>query len=245
MQCLRAACTRQNAPAGFDPLSVLSLITSKSQPKLPLMTELLIFLISFIGTGSVAASAAVSCESLASVSLPHTTITSAMLITSGTPTIDGQRLRDVPPFCRVTATSRPTRDSDITVEVWMPAAGWNGKFQPGRLGSGIPAGIRYAAVAETLREGYATGATRAYESIADLARSPERIEDWVYRATHELSAAARALTTSFYGRAPELSVLDECGGASVPALNTPARFPEDFDAVAVGGYTTDRTHMIF
>jgi len=209
------------------------------------MKKLLVVLICFAAPSSVSATAAVSCESLASVSLPHTTITSAVLVTSGMLSIDRQQFRDLPAFCRVTATSKPGKDSDIKIEVWMPAAGWNGKFQPGNLGSGIPAGIRYPAVVAALRDGYTTGATRAYESMADLTRSPERIEDWVYGSTHELSAAARALTTAFYGRAPELSVLDECGGSSIPALNTPARFPQDFDAVAVGGYTSDRTHMIF
>jgi tannase/feruloyl esterase len=209
------------------------------------MKTLLTLFICLGAPGSVAASAAVTCESLATVALPHTTITSALLVTSRTLAIDRQQLNDLPAFCRVTATSRPARDSAIKIEVWLPVAGWNGKFQPGNLGSGIPAGIRYPAVAAALRDGYATGATRAYESMADLTGRPQRIEDWVYRATHELSAAARTFTKSFYGRTPELSVLDECGGASVPALNAPARFPQDFDAVAVGGYTSDRTHMIF
>jgi len=210
-----------------------------------IVKKLLILIICLTAPDSVTGTAAVSCETLASVSFPHTTITSAVLVSSGTLSIDQQQLRDLPAFCRVTATSKPARNSDIRIEIWLPAAGWNGKFQPGNLGSGIPAGIRYPAVADALRDGYATGATRAYESMAELTRSPERIEDWVYRATHDLSTAARALATAFYGKAPELSVLDECGGASLPALNTAARFPQDFDAVAVGGYTSDRMHMIF
>ncbi len=209
------------------------------------MKKFLILIVCLVTARSAAASPAVSCESLATALLPHTTINSAVLVTSGTLAIDRQQLNNLPPFCRVTAISKRSRNSEIKIEVWMPVAGWNGKFQPGSLGSGIPAGIRFAAVAAVLREGYATGATSAYESLADLNHSPERIEDWVYGSTHELAAAARTLTTAFYGKAPQLSVLDECGGASVPALNTPARFPEDFDAVAVGGYTTDRMHMIF
>jgi hypothetical protein len=82
-------------------------------------------------SGSVAASA-VSCESLASTSLPHTTITSAVLVTSGMLATDREQLRDLPALCRVTATSRPSRNSAIKIEVWLPAAGWNGKFQPGK-----------------------------------------------------------------------------------------------------------------
>ena len=37
--------------------------------------------------------------------------------------------RRCPPFCRVAVTSKPTADSDIKIEVWLPASGWNGKFQ--------------------------------------------------------------------------------------------------------------------
>ena len=35
----------------------------------------------------------------------------------------------LPAFCRVAATLTPTSDSDIKIEVWLPASGWNGKFQ--------------------------------------------------------------------------------------------------------------------
>ena len=36
----------------------------------------------------------------------------------------------LPAFCRVEATARPTSDSDIKFEVWIPPAeAWNGKFQ--------------------------------------------------------------------------------------------------------------------
>ena len=33
-----------------------------------------------------------------------------------------------PPFCRVTVKLAPSSDSDVTVELWLPASGWNGKF---------------------------------------------------------------------------------------------------------------------
>src|ERR1700753_3066767 len=45
-----------------------------------------------------------------------------------------QPMRDLPAFCRVTATLRPTSDSDIGVEVWLPLQNWNGKYMA--VGSG-------------------------------------------------------------------------------------------------------------
>ena len=56
------------------------------------------------------------------------------------------------------ATLTPTSDSDIKVEVWLPADGWNGKFQA--VGNGGWAGvISYAAMAEAVRAGYASAST--------------------------------------------------------------------------------------
>ena len=78
--------------------------------------------------------AAATCESLASLSLPDATITSAQVVAAGefVPPSGGRAgrganpFKDLPPFCRVVATLTPTSDSDIKVEVWLPASGWNG-----------------------------------------------------------------------------------------------------------------------
>ena len=65
---------------------------------------------------------AASCESLTSLSLPETTITLAQPVAAGTFTVpgaaggkgkQGPSYRDLPAFCRVTATIKPTSDSDI------------------------------------------------------------------------------------------------------------------------------------
>ena len=118
---------------------------------------------------SIPASAA-TCESLASVALPNATITSAQMVAAGklvvppppanvapfggpTPKVD-----DLPAFCRVTATLTPSKDSDIKIEVWLPSASWNGKYQA--VGNGGWAGvISYGALAEGLKRGYATSST--------------------------------------------------------------------------------------
>jgi hypothetical protein len=70
------------------------------------------------------------CESLATLALPHTTINQAEVIATGTfapPT--GKPLPDLPAFCRVTATIKPSADSDILVEIWMPRADWNQRLE--------------------------------------------------------------------------------------------------------------------
>src|SRR6185436_14028030 len=73
--------------------------------------------------------AAASCESLAALSLKDTAITKAEVVAPGTFQPPGGPQRGPNPykelggFCRVAATLTPTSDSDIKIEVWLPAAG--------------------------------------------------------------------------------------------------------------------------
>ena len=100
---------------------------------------------------------AASCESLSSLRLADTTVTMAQVVPAGqfSPPNAGQGQKgngrnpyqDLPEFCRVAATLKPTSDSDIRVEFWLPASGWNRKLEA--VGNGGWAGvISYSAMAE-------------------------------------------------------------------------------------------------
>ena len=86
----------------------------------------------------------------------------------------------LPPFCRVAATLKPTADSDIKIEVWLPASDWNGKFQA--VGNGAWSGaIAYPAMATALRRGYATASTdtgHAGGSASFALGHPEKLIDF-------------------------------------------------------------------
>src|SRR4029453_6521436 len=114
----------------------------------------------------VTVSAATSCESLTSLTLPNTTITLAQAVPAGGFTQPGARgggrggdaASTLPAFCRVAATLKPSSDSDIKIEVWLPAANWNGKLQA--VGNGAFNGaINYGQMARVLGLGYATAST--------------------------------------------------------------------------------------
>src|SRR5689334_14259448 len=76
------------------------------------------------------APAAQDCNSLAKLALPHTTVTLAEPVAAGTFTPPvGKPLPSLPAFCRVVGRLKPSIDSEIQIEVWMPTSGWNGKFQ--------------------------------------------------------------------------------------------------------------------
>src|SRR2546428_8645819 len=77
--------------------------------------------------------AASSCESLARLMPAQTTVTLAQTVAAGAfkpsgSSGGGGAFADLPAFCRVAATIRPSTDSDIKGEVWMPSANWNGKL---------------------------------------------------------------------------------------------------------------------
>src|SRR5271170_1937268 len=104
-----------------------------------------------------------SCESLSKLVSPTVSITLAKTIEGGTFTPDGDAtaLPGLPSFCRVAASLKPTADSDIRAEIWLPISGWNGKFVAvgnGGWGGSISS-TAYDDMADALRRGYATSAT--------------------------------------------------------------------------------------
>jgi feruloyl esterase len=213
-------------------------------------------LIAYLSAGFLVASAcsAATCESLRSVSIPNTTITKTELVAAGAfPAPAGRgggeggrpRFDDLPTFCRVAATSRPTSDSEIKIEVWLPATTWNGKLRgTGNGGLGGGAGVGVGALAAGVRGGYATvGSNTGHDGDASYALNhPEKIIDFGYRSAHEMTVAAKVLIEAFYGSGPKLSYMAECGGGSIAALSEAQRYPADYDAIAAGGFGADLTH---
>ena len=71
---------------------------------------------------------AASCDSLAKLALKDTTITKAEVVAAGAFEVPGGQpgrgqnpYKALGEFCCVAATLTPTSDSDIKIEVWLPA----------------------------------------------------------------------------------------------------------------------------
>jgi feruloyl esterase len=200
-----------------------------------------------LGRPAVAA-ASNSCERLTALSLPDTTITSAQPIAAGkfaSPAGPTEDFGDLPAFCRVAAILRPSADSDIRVEVWMPASGWNGNFQA--VGNGGWAGvISYTALGQALRNGYATAATdtghTGNRGIFGLGH-PEKLLDFGYRSEHEMTVEAKEIIKAFYGNGPRISYWNGCSTGGRQALKEAQRFPKDYDGIIAGAPANPRTHL--
>lgn len=153
----------------------------------------------------------------------------------------------LPAHCRVAATLRPTADSAIDIEVWLPAENWNGKFQA--VGNGGWAGtISYAALAAALQNGYATASTdtghKGSASDATWAIGhPDKLVDFAYRAVHEMTVKAKALINAYYGRAPRFSYWNGCSTGGRQGLMAAQRYPEDFDGIVAGAPANYQTHL--
>jgi len=196
-----------------------------------------------------------SCDGLTGLTLPHTAITSALPVLSGSftpPATPGAKaspapLSELPPFCRVAATLTPSSDSDIKIEVWMPSSGWNGKFQA--VGNGGWAGvISYGAMAAALRRGYATASTDTGHvggTGSFVPGHPEKLVDYGYRSVHEMTVQGKAIIAAFYGNGPRLSYWNGCSTGGRQALTEAQRFPTDFDGIIAGAPGNYRTHHAF
>ena len=155
-----------------------------------------------------------ACERLATLMVRAGTITQAETVAAGTFAPPGGEdagaFRTLPGFCRVAATLKPSSDSDIKIEVWLPLAGWNGKWQA--VGNGAFNGnINYGAMSTALRRGYATSSTDTGHTGggANWALGhPEKVVDFGWRAVHEMAVASKQIVASHYDRAPTFSVLE-------------------------------------
>src|SRR5215207_3176719 len=156
-----------------------------------------------------AAAGATPCESLRTVSLSQTTIVTAATVEAGpfVPPAAGGRgavpatpaagrgaapgapaAQSIPRHCRVTMVLKPSPDSNINSELWMPTENWNGKLM--MMGNGGFAGSiqGYGDMQVALRLGYAAAATDTGHNAADGPNGmfalghPEKIVDFAERA---------------------------------------------------------------
>ena len=192
---------------------------------------------------------AAECANLSKTSLPDTSLTTAQSVPAGRflPPY-GRPLDNLPAFCRLAGVIRPSSDSDIRFEVWLPASDWNGKFLS--VGNGGFAGsINYNAMGDNLRRGYATAATdTGHEGDAVDASwafgHPEKVIDYGYRALHATTENAKALIQAFYSSPARHSYFDSCSDGGREALMEAQRFPGDFDGILAGAPGNFWTHLL-
>lgn len=196
-----------------------------------------------------AAATAASCESLSKLTLPATSISLAQSAPAGafTPPA-GKPIANLPAFCRVAGEIHPSADSNIKFEVWLPASGWNGKFQ-GVGNGGFAGNINFGQMADAVSHGYATASTDTGHAADGIDATwalghSEKIVDFGYRAVHETAVKAKAIIQAYYGDGPKRSYFNSCSNGGRQALMEAQRFPEDYDGIIAGAPANYWTHLM-
>lgn len=154
----------------------------------------------------------------------------------------------LPSFCRVIGAIRPEAGSNIRFEVWLPAAGWNGRFM-GAGNGGLAGTITHGDLASAVSAGFATASTDTGHSGAPDDSSwakgnPAKVRDYGWRAMHLTTVTAKTLIQRFYGRPADKSYFASCSNGGRMGLMEASRFPDDYDGIMAGAPASGATKLI-
>lgn len=205
----------------------------------------------FAASPASAAADAGTCAALSGKALPEARITSVTLQQAGPfslpPELGPARSVVLPAFCRVQGLLRPTRESNIVFEVWLPASDWNGRFL-GVGNGGFAGSVGYSSLAAAVQAGYAAASTDTGHSVGGTDASwaighPEKIVDFGWRAVHLTTVAGKELTAAFYGSPPHHSYFESCSNGGRQGLMEAQRFPDDYDGIMAGAPAYNWTRL--
>lgn len=204
-----------------------------------------------VAVGSVAATSQSECAKLEHLALAHAVIASSTYVSTNSlklPSSAGlpATIR-LPAFCRVQGVLKPTSDSLIKFELWLPTSNWNHRFE--QVGNGGFAGrIRYQYMIPELRKGFAVASTDDGHSYGPdqswAIGHPQKVIDYGYRAVHDTSTASKLILSSFYNQAAAYSYFNGCSDGGREALMEAQRFPDDFNGIIAGAPANFWTHLM-
>lgn len=187
-----------------------------------------------LGAGASAAQAATPCEGLTALTPEESTITTAAVVGPGS--VAGQNVTVA--MCRVEGIARPSSDSEIKFEVWLPLAeAWTGRFKQNGTG-GYAGAIPYARLAQDIGDGFVTAGSNmghdGGESPSWTLGHPEKVKDWGLRAHYYVATAAKALADAHYGRPVAYSYFEGCSNGGRQSMMMAQNYPQLFDGIVAG-----------
>ena len=161
-------------------------------------------------------------------------------------TPEASRERITEPFCRVVGSIRPTAQSNIGFEVWLPSQErWNGKFF-GTATGGSAGTVQYDALVEPLRRGYASmGQDNGHVSKSVFEQSwavdpathqieSEKLVDFAHRAQHLSTVIGKELANAYYRKAVRRAYFVGCSQGGHHGMMEAQRYPDDYDGIVAG-----------
>lgn len=199
------------------------------------------------GVSSSSNTEQVSCDSLTGTTVAGGKVISAAAIPAGnyTPFGETTAITDLPAFCRTTVLMRPSLDSNVSVEIWMPRQDWNGRYLATGNGGGAGSIAYVTGLVEGLKRGFAVANTDLGTSpnASQQNDHPERWADFGYRANHEMTVAGKTLISAYYKAAPRSSYFSGCSTGGQQALSIAQRYPQDYNGIIAGSAANNRTHV--
>jgi feruloyl esterase len=180
--------------------------------------------------------AAYSCADLAAVTTADSTVSSAAAVAAGT-NVNGTVVPVA--MCRVQGVARPSSDSEIKGEVWLPdsAAAWTGRLKVDGTG-GYAGSIPYPRLAQDVGDGFvAAGSNMGHdggESASWTLGHPEKVLDWGLRAHYSVATAAKTLATVYFAAPVQHSYFEGCSNGGRQAMMMAQNYPELFDGIVAG-----------
>ena len=156
----------------------------------------------------------------------------------------GVATQPAPAHCEVRIRMKPTKDSDILVEFWLPVEGWNGDFLG--TGNGGSAGVtQVLELMNGIRRGYATASSDlgTAPDVDDLIGKPERWKDFGHRSIHLMTVVGKQVTECFYGQPVGYSLFVGGSTGGQQGMMLAQRYPEDYDGILAVAPANHRTHL--
>lgn len=180
-----------------------------------------------------------SCESLATLALPNTTIESAA--------VDANN----PGICRLSAfTTHPPAGDKVRIWLAIPTTNWNGRFLgtggggfSGGSANGVngPAALGFAAGATDTGH---TGGAASFALDANGKLDWQAIRNFAHVGIHDMTVTGKAVTEALYGTAPRYSYFNGCSTGGRQGLMEAQRYPHDYDGIAAAAPAINWTNLL-
>jgi hypothetical protein len=190
------------------------------------------------------------CAALSQTSLAGAKVASAVVNPEKTAMADAKlrpyTVRVMPSFCRVKVIDKPSADSEIDTEIWLPLTDWDGRIRG--IGNGGFAGeIDYESMAAGVKQGAVAVATDTGHiggGPAFALGHPEKVKDFGWRAIHDMTVQAKALAATFYAKPVDHAYFVACSDGGREALMEAQRFPTDYDGILAGAPAYNWTGLL-
>jgi feruloyl esterase len=187
------------------------------------------------GVFAPSAPAGTAVESVTAVAVPAGTYQ-----VPGVPPLGGFPVPDVPARCVVTVTlTHPGAHDHAKVDVWLPQAGWNGRFQAvggaayaaGDGGGGLAAAVKQGYAAATTDAGVGGALDTSWALDATGRVDTVLLDNFAARSAHEMALVGKQVVAEAYGRAASYAYWNGCSTGGRQGYLEAQRYPKDFNGI--------------